>query len=207
LMVFDCDGVLADIHSSWGYVHQRFGVDNIASLNAYLAGEIDDCEFMRRDIALWLKNGKINIKKIEEILYTVPLMPGLSEAFSYFKKDGMATAIISGGLDILAKRIGKIVNMDYVYANGLAIDADGYLNGEGILRVELMKKGKILSELMRMIGLNKNEVAVVGNSFIDVDMFNFCEKKIAFNPEDECIRKNANVIIEKKDLRELINYL
>ena len=42
LVVFDMDGVLTDIISSWRYVHDFFGSSNDRSVNAYLKGEIDD---------------------------------------------------------------------------------------------------------------------------------------------------------------------
>jgi phosphoserine phosphatase len=54
LICFDLDGVLTKVESSWRYVHNYFSVNNEASLKLYLEGKIDDREFMRRDIKLWL---------------------------------------------------------------------------------------------------------------------------------------------------------
>jgi len=66
LVVFDMDGVLADVESSWVYVHRHFGVNNDHSLFAYLRGEIDDLEFIRRDINLWKqKDPGITCARIE----------------------------------------------------------------------------------------------------------------------------------------------
>ena len=56
LVAFDMDGVLVDYLSSWTWVHDRFGVSNEESVISFMDGEIDDMEFMRRDIALWLKH-------------------------------------------------------------------------------------------------------------------------------------------------------
>jgi phosphoserine phosphatase len=53
LVVFDMDGVIADVGSSWVHVHESFGVNNDHSLRAYLRGEINDVEFIQRDIKLW----------------------------------------------------------------------------------------------------------------------------------------------------------
>ncbi|HEX2065545.1 MAG TPA: hypothetical protein VHI93_01910 [Candidatus Thermoplasmatota archaeon] len=38
LVCFDMDGVLIDVGSSWVMVHRHFGVQNEASLHAYLRG-------------------------------------------------------------------------------------------------------------------------------------------------------------------------
>src|SRR5512137_1631033 len=108
LVVFDMDGVLADIESSWVHVHRHFGVSNDHSLYAYLRGEIDDLEFIRRDIQLWRKaNPDITANDIGEILADVPLMPGAAETVDGLRAKGHRTAIVSAGIDILAERIAR----------------------------------------------------------------------------------------------------
>ena len=49
LILFDMDGVLVDTISSWSFIHQHYGLNNEASVKAYVKGEIDDSEFIRRD--------------------------------------------------------------------------------------------------------------------------------------------------------------
>ena len=98
LVVFDMDGVLADIESSWVFVHQRFGVNNDHSLHAYLRGEIDDLEFIRRDIALWrAKDHNLDEGRIARILEDVPLMAGAKKTISELATKGHKTAIVSAG--------------------------------------------------------------------------------------------------------------
>ncbi len=76
LVIFDMDGVLADVESSWGWVHTQLGINNDPAVRAYLEGKIDDLEFMREDIALWKQKG-IGEQDLVEILGKVPLMPGV----------------------------------------------------------------------------------------------------------------------------------
>ena len=57
LVIFDMDGVLTDIVSSWKYIHDYFDTSNERSVNDYLKGKIDDMEFIRRDAVLWKENG------------------------------------------------------------------------------------------------------------------------------------------------------
>ena len=90
LVIFDCDGVLADSDSSWEYVHRHFGVNNNEALAAYLRGEFDDFEFIRRDIKLWFGLfGRVHISKITDILDGVPLIPGAPEAVGELRRRGI----------------------------------------------------------------------------------------------------------------------
>ncbi|GAG35915.1 unnamed protein product, partial [marine sediment metagenome] len=52
MVVFDLDGVLVDIDSSWQTIHRAFGVDNEENFQKHLRNEIDYREFMRSDIGL-----------------------------------------------------------------------------------------------------------------------------------------------------------
>lgn len=199
------DGVLIDVLSSWRYIHKRFGTSNRQSVTAYLNGEIDYAEFMRRDVALWKENGKpVTQETISKILFELPIITGAKECFLFLKKHRIKTAIVSAGLDILADKIAKDLGVDYVFANSVRTDSDGRLTGEGILRVELIHKDKNIKALLRKLSLPVEECAAVGNSCFDIPMFEACGIGIAFNPEDDCVKASADVVIEGKDLRKLI---
>lgn len=208
LVVFDMDGVLADIESSWVYVHRHYGVNNDHSLYAYLRGEIDDLEFIRRDIGLWrLKDPDVSVEKIRRILEGVPLMPGAHEAISRLRDQGVRTAVVSAGIDLLAERIARELMIDFHLANGLVTDPSGKLSGEGILRVRLMDKGDAVVEAARMAGATKKDTVAVGNSKYDVSMFRKASKGIAFRPADETVRKSANSVVTEKDLSKILGFI
>ena len=200
LVVFDMDGVLTDIESSWRFVHQHFGLSNELAVRAYLNKEIDDFEFMKRDIALW-KGVKenISITEIKKILQGVPMMKGAGECMKKLKERGIKTAIVSAGLDLLASRVASEIEIDHVYANGIESN-DGILTGKGILRVSLMEKDVSIQKLARKMDIPLNRIVAVGNSHFDIQMFKICGLGIAFNPLDELTRNAADVVIEEKDL-------
>jgi phosphoserine phosphatase len=208
LVVFDMDGVLTDIYSSWKYVHDFFNTSNEKSVYAYLKGEIDDMEFIRRDAALWKQNGRaLKKEKLVEILSDVSLMHGAKECISYLKKRNVKTAIVSAGLNVLAEKVGSELGIDYVYSNGINVDENGFLTDEGIVGVKLKAKDETVKKLAEKTGINKASIVAVGNSCFDVPMFEVAGLGIAFNPDDECVKKYADVVISEKDLRLVYMFL
>ena len=204
LVIFDMDGVLTDVYSSWRYVHNFFNTSNDKSVEAYLKGEIDDMEFIRRDATLWRENGKaIKKEKLAEILSDVHLIKGAKECIGYLKKKDIKTAIVSAGLDILAERIGKELGIDYVYSNGISADENGFLTGYGIIGVKLKAKDETVKSLAKKIGIVYNNIVAVGNSCFDIPMFEMAGLGIAFNPDDDCVRKYADIVIAEKDLKKI----
>jgi phosphoserine phosphatase len=173
-----------------------------------MRGEIDDHEFMRRDIKLWLDiEKKMNINKVIELLDSVPLMPGFDETMKTLSQNGIEMAIVSAGLEQLANRIAKLGGIKHVMANGLETDSEGYLTGEGILRVKLCDKGSVVNKLISELGLEQDNVMAVGNGEIDIPMFKAARIGIAFNPHDEKISESADVVIFEKDLTKILNYI
>ena len=208
LVVFDMDGVLTDIYSSWKYVHDYFDTSNENSVQEYLKGNIDDAEFIRRDANLWKENGKnVSKKKLEKILSEVPIMNGAEKCIYSLREKNIKTAIISAGLDILANRIGSELNIDYIVSNGIKTDRYGYINGEGILGVKLIHKNEAVKNLVKQIGLSSKNIAAVGNSCFDISMFETAGLAIAFNPNDDCIKKSADIVINEKYLSKILPYL
>ena len=208
LVIFDMDGVLTDIYSSWKYVHDYFNSSNEKSLELYLKGQIDDREFIRRDIDLWKENDKIIKKeKLAEILADIPLMNGAKTCINFLKKKGIKTAIVSAGLDVLAERVGKELSIDKICSNGIKVDSQGYLTNEGILNVKLMYKNEAINDLSKTLKIPLKRIAAIGNSCFDITMFEVCGLSIAFNPDDKCTVKYADYSVKKKDLSLILKIL
>ena len=208
LVVFDMDGVLADAESSWVYVHRHFGVDNEHSLRAYLKGEIDDLEFIRRDITLWKdKDPAISEDKIRAVLAGVKLMPGAARTIKELKESNVRTAIVSAGIDLLSQRIANDLGIDLHLANGLETDARGRLSGEGVLRVKLMDKGDAVVEAMSKLDAKPAETVAVGNSRYDISMFRKAGKGIAFRPMDDVVRQSADFVVDEKRLTAILEFV
>ena len=208
LVAFDMDGVLVDHASSWTWVHEHFKIDNEASLVAYIEGRIDDREFMRRDISKWLSiRDDLCLRDIDEILRPVPVIPGIKETIAALRSRGVRCVIVSGGLDMAARRIAEENGFDDHIANSLACDESGRLTGEGVLRVELTNKRLALERFQQKYGVPAERTVAIGNSFVDVSMFSASGLSIAFNPIDEVVEKSADVVLRSKDLRDVLRHI
>jgi phosphoserine phosphatase len=208
LAAFDMDGTLVDAVSSWAAVHEHFGDHNTEGLRLFNAGDIDDHEFLRRDIAVWWRhNPDLTMDDLEAILAEVRLMPGAHALFDALRAAGVTTAIISGGIDVLARRVARELGIDVALANGFRVDASGRLTGEGIIRVPIREKEAVLRKLQDDLGIGPDQTASVGNSEIDVGMFRRSSVGIAFVPEDDAVRNGATAVVEEKDLARLVPLL
>jgi phosphoserine phosphatase len=156
LVAFDMDGVLVDYSSCWTWVHHHFGVDNEPALLSFVRGEIDDREFMRRDIALWReRDPKLDVDGLRCILEPLPFNEGIGETVAALREQGIKAVIVSGGLDIVAERIAQRYGFDDFIANGVESDRFGQLTGEGVLRVELLNKKLALEAFLAKYQVKK----------------------------------------------------
>ena len=204
MVVFDLDGVLVDIDSSWGRIHKAYGVDNDVNFQKHLKAEIDFKEFMRSDIRLW---NKPHVDAIKKILDTAPLMRGAIDTIKALKKKGYKTAIISSGISILAERVKDELGIDYSYANKLLVGHDGRLTGEGEEGVALLKKDVVLKKLVEIEQIDSKQCVAIGDSRFDLSLFMNAGLTIAFNPKDPLVRKAADLVIEEPDLRKILPWL
>ena len=208
LAAFDMDGTLVDVRSSWAAVHDYFGESNREALDLFNTDRIDDAEFMRSDIRIWWKHRPgLTVDDLERILAPVPLMPGAVELFQGLRERRVVTAIVSGGIDLLARRVGRELGIDYVLANGFRVDSDGRLTGDGIIRVPIKGKEGVLRSIQEQLRVAPADTGSVGNSEIDVGLFKRSRIGVAFLPEDDAVRANATAIVTDKDLRRVLPHL
>lgn len=203
VIVFDMDGVLVDIESSWQFVHKRFNVNNTDNLKEFLNHIISYDEFMEKDIALWRR---VNIETLKNILSEVPLMKGAELAVTQLRKEGYKTAIISAGISILAERIQQELRIDHIYANKIIAHKNGILTGKGEEVVNLLNKIAVLRELASKEHMTLLNCAVIGDTIFDVPVFKAAGFSIAFNTNNEQVREAADVVVEGKDLKDILPY-
>lgn len=208
LVLFDMDGVLVEAVSSWVAVHDYFDVSNEHNMKRFHEGAIDEMEFIRSDVDLWRsRKVDVSLEDLRGILDRVPLMKGARETIRELKRMCVKTAIVSGGIDILAERVKKETGIDVAVANGLKSDGTGKLTGEGVLRVKISDKGESARSIMASLNVGREECASVGDTLTDVPLFRSTRRSIAFNPTQKAVEEAADYTVRGDDLAMILNCL
>lgn len=168
LAAFDMDGTVLQHNSSWVAIHQHYGTGTKAatSLRLYTEGRIDYREFMRRDIASWPR--KITRNEIADILSGYTIRREAPSTFRELKARGIKTALVSSGIDILAKKVAEELDIDYWVANGLKFDRNGVLQPNGIGRVDPTRKDVAYEKLLSKVGIPNEQTIAVGDTIYDL---------------------------------------
>lgn len=208
LVCFDMDGTLTKLRSSWCWVHSCFEVDNEPAYQAFCNGEIDEPEFMRRDIALWTtKNPDVTLRDIAVLFRDVPLIEGIQETIACLRANGIRSVIISGGINLAAKMIVDEFGFDGYIADEILAYDDGKLTGEGKMNVDLRDKGINVRQFIEKYGTTPERTVSVGNSFTDIPMFKNSGMSIAFNPTDEYTQDAATHTVFSENIADILDFI
>ena len=183
LVVFDMDGTLLRPKSSWQLLHDHFGTDNREMLARYLRHEVSDTEFVARDLELWAaaNGGPVDAVTVNHVLDGAEPLPGAAEAVESLHAAGVVTAIISGGIDYLAQKLAAEWGMAEAHANPL-FDSPVGLQSE--IRVSGHAKAPVMRDVMARHGVSRDEVAAVGDTVVDLDLFALAGTSVAVNTND-----------------------
>ena len=205
MVIFDMDGVLVPIHSSWQYLHEHFRVADKAReiMKRYERGEIDYIEWMRLDTGLWVEatHGEATVWELQQILGQVPVRPEAVEAARWLRRHGIIYGIISGGIDLLAKRVAHEIGADFFLANQLSYDKRGRLvpGGKPVVGV---KKHLAVKRVAGEYGVPLENVMFVGDSRWDKEAMSIVGYPVLYGDSQEpCLLQVARCRITS--LRQL----
>lgn len=207
LIAFDMDGTLVLEESCWRALHVYYRTEEKARLNldAYERAEIDYPEFMRRDISLW--QPPPTLEEIKKVLGRYELVPNVREVLREIHARGYRTAIVTGGIDVLAEEVARELRIQHVMANGLEVDKRGRLTGEGIFRVEPNRKDEVLERFAAGLGIEMEECVAVGDSKYDVMFLKRAGLGVAVGGSPELTRVADVVIKDFEHFPQLLDYL
>jgi len=208
LVCFDMDGVLTSTRSTWHWLNLCLGIDNEPTYKAFVNGEIDQTEFMRRDINQWkVVKPDIKISDIIRFFQTIPLTGGIQETIACLKENGIKCVIVSGGVDLAAGMIAGEFGFDDYVADGICSCSDGSLTGEGEMVVDLSDKGISVRHFIEKYGTTKERTVSIGNSHTDVPMFRNSGLSIAFNPTDDMTVDEATHVIRSENISDVLDHI
>jgi phosphoserine phosphatase len=204
LAVFDMDGTLLEEKSSWVTLHQHFNTIDAGrrGFELYKEGKISYREFMRLDITAW-PNG-LRISEIESALSKYTIKREAKSTLDRLRKEGFEVAIITAGLDLLAKKVANDLRIKIWIANGLKIDDQGRLTGEGECRVDPLRKVIPFRRLLMQLKAKKEESIAVGDSVFDLNILKGAGKGFLIANEESV---NDPEVIKIERLHEIFLYL
>ncbi len=204
LCVFDFDSTLMN-GETIDFLADEVGIkDEVSAITKKaMMGELDFFESLIKRVSL-LKG--LSIKKVDEICHNLPLMNGAKETIVELKKSGYKVIVFSGGFRTATDHAKNVLQFDASFSNILH-SKDGILTG--LVGGDMMfgfSKGDMLVRLQSLLSISKNDTLVVGDGANDLSMFKYAKTKVAFCAK-EALKKEANVKIEEKDLRKILEYL
>lgn len=205
LVVFDVDGTLVKIHSSWQHLHEGLGTWDRGRQYAekFSQGAISYEEWARLDAALWKG---LPLHRVQGIIRGVPYTPGAKRVIGTLRKRGLKVVLLSAGLSLVTGRIQRELGVDYSLANDLIVK-DGLLTGDVKVNVPFHGKEKVLRPILERFRVKMGDCAAVGDDETLVPLFQKVGLGIAFNPHNETVEKNAAVVVRGHDLRLILPYL
>lgn len=212
LVCFDLDGTIVDeTIFIWDTIHDFCGVskeDRKKAYNNFVNKSISYDEWYANDRIL-LKKAKCNKKTLFEAIKPLKLMPGALETLKKLKEKGLKIAIISGSLnlvlDYLIPNYEEI--FDDVFINKMFFDEEGNISGGESTPFDFEHKATGLKEICKREGIDPKECVFVGDNHNDTHIAELAGLSIAFNCKSETLAEIADVVIEKKDLREILKHI
>lgn len=202
LAVFDFDSTLMDGETLDIIAKETEYYKEIKEITEKgMKGEIDFFESLISRVAL-LEGMKL--KKVNEICESLPIMNGAEETIKELKNKNYKCVCFSGGFKnatlIFVEKLkldGEFSNIFHTKNNILT----GKVGGEMMF---LDSKGNMLLALQKLLNISYNDTLVIGDGANDLSMFKYAKNRVAFCSK-EILKKEANIIINEKDLRLLID--
>ena len=202
LVVFDVDSTLIE--------------DEVIELLAEVAGKRDEVAAVtERAMAVELDFAQSLIQRVAtlaglpesvfaEVQNRIRITTGAKETIAAIQSAGGKVGAVSGGFIQLLTPLAAELNLDFARANELEV-IDGKLTGKVIGKIiDRSAKAESLREWSAISGLT-NTVAV-GDGANDLEMMAQADLGVAFNAKP-IVREKADVVIEGKDLRKLLELL
>lgn len=205
LVVFDVDGTLTQHGSVWWRLHELFGTTKEGRIyfDQYFAGEISYQQWADYDAALWTGQP---VNRVMKVVEDTRLVDGAEETIQTLRDHDIHTAILSGGLDIMADNIARRVGIEYVLTNRL-IHKNGHLTGTVENVIGWAEKATYIHVVLDHFGVESEKTAFVGDGRNDMTVFAVVGLSIAFNPADQEVANAATVAVKHSDLRAILPHI
>ena len=204
LAVFDFDSTLMDGETIEFFARELGIEEKVKSItDRAMRGELDFFESLTERVS-FLKG--LPLSKVDEICHNLPVMNGAEKVVSGLKKRGYKVVCFSGGFRNATALFAEKLGLDGEFANILH-SKDGILTG--LAGGEMMfndSKGQMLIRLQKLLDVSVENTLAIGDGANDLSMFKYASKRVAFCAKP-IVRENADIIINTKDLSQILNHI
>jgi phosphoserine phosphatase len=212
LICFDVDGTLVDnLTFSWQLFHDYFQTDKHRredAKNKFLDGTISYSQWANHDLEMWKSAGATKKELLDALGILIP-MQGAIETLEELKKNGLKLAVISGSINIVLEKVFPDYQeiFDFVYLSSIKFDSGGNIMGMDVTKFDMDNKAVALKEIADKLSIPIEKCVFVGDYLNDLKAIELAGLGIAFNSSEERLKKAADIVIENKDLREILKYI
>ena len=204
LCVMDFDSTLMD-GETIDFIAALAGIEAEVSAitEEAMQGRLDFFESLTRRVGL-LKG--IDYDKVDQVCANLPYMPGAQMLIDGLKEQNYKIMVFSGGFRNATSRAKDALGFDADFSNILH-QKDGKLTG--LVGGDMMfdfSKGDMLRRLQGILGVSEADTLVIGDGANDRSMFAHAGKRVAFCAK-EILKKEANIIVDEKNLAKVLEYL
>lgn len=202
LFLFDVDSTLINeevidlIGAKAGFSREIAAITEEAML-----GQLDFSAALIKRVGLL---AGLSVEVLDEVRSDITFTNGATELIANLQATGDQVAIVSGGFVEVIAPIMKLLSIELFKANSFEIQDNkltGRVTGEIIDR---SAKAKFLNELR--VQFNPEQTIAVGDGANDIEMIRAADIGIAFCAKP-ALKEVADLVIDKRDLREILNYL
>ena len=214
LVCFDVDGTLVDnLKFSWQVFHDHFQTDGHIREGAkkrFFSRKISYKEWAEHDIQMWIDKKATRDGFFEAMEKSgLKVMEGALETIKELKSKGIKLAIVSGSISIVLEKFFPDYEeiFDDVFISRLYFGENGQISKVEATEFDMEKKAEALRKICDKEGIKLEESVFVGDFENDVKICEEAGLGIAFNCKSDKLKKVADVVIGKKDLREILRYI
>ncbi len=198
LIVFDVDGVILN-NKMGGFK------DILVLLGKGEEVQRINKEYQRRkhkgpwgleQLAQLYKDLSINdLEKITLEYCSESLTEGTEKLLNDLRKKSYTIGALSSNPQFIMDILTEILSLDFSEGTQLEFE-DKRATGRIKKKVDRYVKAEILAEKIKVYGLSKNDVVVVGDSITDLPMAEIAGTFIAFRPKEDIVREKATRIVK-----------
>lgn len=206
IVVFDVDGTLTPIKSSWHFVHIILNSIYRARAHAelFLNGIITYDEWIAFEVSMW-KGLQLDV--IKRILRAIPWRSGIREIADLVKKyrDKAIFIAVSGGFDYLCERVIEELGFNSYLCVRLQTNGNR-LTGLANVYPDYKGKGEMLMDFLNTANLDVERIICVGDNVNDIGLFEKCSVAIAFCAS-KSLRRYADITVDTCNVKFLARLL